>query len=267
MLLEVLISTTYTRHGSAINLANSIYSMSGVKSVIVCQLFDLISSSLKPENFDAEAYSIYFVDSKGLSKSRNFAIEKSSSIYGWFLDDDVEIDAVSLSRLLETVENQHSLAGLTFQFSDKVGRSRKEYKLVEFQHNLFSIMKVSSIEIVVNIDFVKQNKIKLDERFGLGSKYPSGEENIFLSDILKNHGVIKFIPKTVCYHPLETSSSSFFSNIQWRAKGALLARIFGFAGCFFILPFAFKRLLGNQTSVMQFFSGIKDMIKGFKDVH
>lgn len=265
MLLEALISTTYSRHHSAIALAEYIFNAAGVRSVIVCQLFDSPNFLLQPADYENRSYRIFFVTSKGLSKSRNFALENCHAKYGWLLDDDVEVDKVCLRELLSTIGSYDGVSGLTFKFSDKNGLSRKKYKEKCFKHNFFSIMKVSSIEIVINVEFLKCNNINLDDRFGLGSEYPSGEENVLLSDVLKSGGDLHFVPINICYHPLETSSSSTFSVQQWRAKGALLARVYGLLGSILIVPFVIKRLIGKQTTVGGFFKGVKGMCNGFKD--
>lgn len=266
MLIDVLISTTYQRHTRALSLAEDIFNKSGIRSIIICQTFDLELSTVAPLNFENFFCSIYFVQSRGLSISRNTAISKSNARFGWILDDDVQVCKDGILSLLATLREINIIGALSCKFTDEFGRTRKKYEEVAFTHTRSSVMKVSSIEIVLNLDFIKEKGIEFDTQFGLGSRYPSGEENIILTDIISAGGRVEYLPLTLCFHPLETSSSILYSDVQWQAKGALIRRSFGILGVLMLVPFFLKRATTGQARLLNVASGLRHMLSGFLNV-
>ncbi|MFP5005331.1 hypothetical protein ACLFLN_06240 [Acinetobacter pittii] len=93
--------------------------------------------------------------------------------------------------------------------------------------NKFSIMKVSSVEIVFNKESILSKNIGFDERFGLGSFFKSGEENIFLSDCLKSGLNIYAVNQKLVFHPFESSGKIINDNFFYD-RGAVFFRIYGF---------------------------------------
>jgi uncharacterized membrane protein SirB2 len=82
--------------------------------------------------------------------------------------------------------------------------------------------------------------VEFDERFGLGATFNSGEENIFLIDILKNGFVLKHIEDRLVFHE-GVSTGYIFNEAYFVTKGAMLRRMFGLLS-FFLLPlFVFKK--------------------------
>jgi hypothetical protein len=262
MLLQCLISTTYNRYLNATSLAEDIFRNCGITSVICCQTFDA-PTNIHPESFSTEAYSLHFSDTKGLSISRNILLSLSKGHFSWILDDDVSPCFTGIRNLLSFLEANLDIAALSCKFTDVDGVSRKNYKNHMFEHGIFSVMKVSSIELILNSRFLCESSITFDENFGLGAKYPSGEENILLSDIVRKRGLIKFYPEVICFHPLVTSASVKFDQKSWKARGALMRRVFGAFGLLFFVPFFLRRVRAGQTSFSNIFSAISNMVTGF----
>ena len=61
---------------------------------------------------------------------------------------------------------------MTFRYSNS--SKEKPYKKYKNLHKLnkINLLKISSIEIVAKTSFVKENNIRFNENFGLGSKIP-----------------------------------------------------------------------------------------------
>ena len=85
------------------------------------------------------------------------------------------------------------VVALSFQIFDPESRQfYKNYRQDAVSNLDFrGILRISSIEFFINLDKVNKGNLRFDERFGLGAKYPSGEENILLADLLKRN--IKFL--------------------------------------------------------------------------
>ncbi len=265
MKFNTLISTTSKRCSSAIQLAEDIYIQTGITSIIVCQTFDRESNAEFSDEIH-QAFSIFYADQRGLSKSRNLAIKLSNADFGFILDDDVSLNFEGFKQTINFLSGESEFAAVTCKFLDDDGRTRKSYKTNIFRHNLRTIMQVSSIEIILNLNFIKENCICFDERFGLGAIYSSGEENIILSDIIGSGGEVCYYPSVNFIHPVITSASGIYSHAMWVSKGALIRRIFGFKGVFAIIPFLWRRFFSNNLKISNSGLALFLMLKGFLHV-
>lgn len=210
--------------------------------------------------------SVVFIDKyeKGLSKSRNCAIDAVNGGICLITDDDVSFDPDLFDSIREAYSMYPDADIITFQAKTPEGEFFKTYPTSPFMHNTKSVARVSSIEMTFRIDSIKKANIKFDEQFGLGAQYPTGEEFIFLTDALKKGLRIYFYPKVLAVHPKESSGSTLDEKI-FIAKGAMFARVFGFKGYAVSLLFAIKKysMYKNKFSVFIAFSR---MIEGAKSI-
>lgn len=134
--------------------------------------------------------------SKGLSQSRNLGLDSlDGTDYVLIADDDVAYVPNFESIIKDSIEKFIDAFGITFQIITPEGELYKKYPLNGFNHDWRSILKVSSISVLLNFKRWTQTNVHFDTRFGIGNNYPSGEENIFLSDCLKKGGIIRYVPK------------------------------------------------------------------------
>ncbi|MCW8333622.1 hypothetical protein [Vibrio paucivorans] len=178
----------------------------------------------------------------GLSRSRNLAIDLCQTDYIVFSDDDngyIENLKVTLDTGL--IDNDFPEL-ISFMISDVDGNLFKAYPSNKFSHTRRSILRLSSIENVVNIDFLRRNNIRFNEEFGLGSTYPSCEQGIFGNDILKHSGRCLFIPEVIAIHPLENSGLDFYEPQNALTRKKMLINVFGFGGYFYTLMFFLVKL-------------------------
>lgn len=178
---------------------------------------------------------------KGLSYSRNYGLSKARTSYAYLLDDDVQLDANAPANVLTAI-NHYKADVLTFLHT--IGGQLKKNALKKVtKHNWYTAGRVSSIDLCINLDFIKRNGISFDESFGLGSMYPSGEEYIFLRDCLRAHGAVVHVPEIVAHHPPITSGTDFFSCVDYvLAKRKMFQRATHRKISFELLAFYFKKL-------------------------
>jgi glycosyltransferase involved in cell wall biosynthesis len=159
----------------------------------------------------------------GLCKSRNVAIDNCNTDYIYILDDDIQLMPNALDSILTTIEREHAA------YAFKHAKKKKDMLAVKsFKHNIFTLSSVSSIDMCLNVNFIKQHQLVFDERFGLGTQLPSGEEYILLTDILKCKGVILNVPVLIALHPHESSGADFYSSvIKIKAKKEMFIRVTG----------------------------------------
>jgi len=197
---------------------------------------------------------------KGLSLSRNRAIENIDDGIVIITDNDVYFSKDTIQRVVSAFEKYSDMDILTFQFETPNGEYTKKYKNYFFKHNKFTLSKVASIEIAFRVKSIKDKGLKFNEKFGLGSVYKSSEEYIFLVDALEKGLKIGFVPEVISYHPNEASGSNFNNLELIVAKGAMIRKVFGIIGfpiCFYM---AFRKY---KLSNYSFYKFISLMLNGF----
>ena len=124
------------------------------------------------------------LEKTGLSYSRNEGFKYVSGNYITISDDDCWYMPNSLEIVNNEINKRNKkFQVLSFKIFDPINHIpfKSNYLLKEKEFKRLDILRCSSIEIFFHKDII--NKIHFDERFGVGSIYPSGEENIFLTDI------------------------------------------------------------------------------------
>lgn len=257
---ELIISTVFSGLTKTKFLAENCYLTTGIRSTIVCQLFEVDIKSFQNEY--TPAYDIIYSLDKGLARSRMLGILSSSADLVWITDDDIEVipqGAIAAFKEIELSNDDF----ITTKYAVSENTERKRYSTSEFIHSRVSIMKVSSIEIIINRNKILDKGIAFDTRFGLGAIYKSGEENIFLADILRKGGKGRFLPIITSIHRDLTSGGDFTSNTANFAKGAIFRRVFSFSGIPLLIAFYIKRLLKKEVKLARFFTSLVSSFKGF----
>ncbi|MED5526633.1 MAG: hypothetical protein VX447_18030 [Pseudomonadota bacterium] len=202
----------------------------------------------------------------GLSISRNTLLRLVESTYAYFTDDDIVIDEFGIITLLNKLKNSNCIAA-TGKVIVPDGSEFKSYNSKERFLSLKELARVSSVEILFNVKMVKSLHCAYDERFGLGSVYPSSEEFVLLSDLSKKNQRILFSPIVVCTHPPESSGMEFYkSDDRIKAKGAMCRRVFGvIKGVGALLFFSFSKWprYRNEISLWRF---IVQAFNGFLEI-
>lgn len=207
---------------------------------------------------------VFFLDKIGLANNRNHCLElacsKNELDYVYIADDDIKINISEVKLLVKKMVNDGVDLGAG-RVSSSTGWF-KNYIGNEYDIKLVQAAKISSVEMILKVDFIKDNNIRFDSLFGLGSHFPSGEEFIFVSDVLKTKGKARYYPITLCEHPPISSGKDFFTNHKKiEAKGAMLYRVFGFYSYIYMFVFALKKYKLYRSEI-NFFKFLYFMIKG-----
>jgi len=173
--------------------------------------------------------------------------------YGFIADDDVVIDISALQKAVDCAENYEAdILVCRFSYSDG---GMNSYPADGFRYGVRSLTSVCSIEILIRIESLRKKSILFDERFGLGTSLPSGEEFIFLTDVLKSRLEIRHSSCVVCIHPPVTSGMDFFTTEEKvLAKREMLIRVFGvWAPLVMVIFFAKKARVLFANNKLKFF--------------
>lgn len=194
-------------------------------------------------------------DQKGLSRSRNLAISNCPTKWAYILDDDVDVidsPEPSLARILKQRPNLNAIV-----FNHYVDHKifRPIIRNIPFAPLILKILSVTSFEIAIDTEFIKNKNITFDERFGLGSTYAIGEEAIFLMDLVHIGGNIHFENKPFVNHPGKSTGLSYPTPQSVLARGAFIERACSKYFLFIALLYTVKAypLYHKNFSPFQFF--------------
>lgn len=223
----------------------------------------IIVNQMMPEYQENQEKNVfmYSYNEKGLSKSRNRLLEHMTGDIEIITDDDVTFLKEYEKIVKDSYKNNPDADIIIFNI--KIGDNIKGGNN-HFQYNKFSLLSVASCQITFKSKSIKDKKIIFNENFGLGSKYLSGEENIFLNDCLKAGLKIIHVPICIFFHPEEGTTGDIWNELQIKTKGALSYEIFG------NLNFLFKYYMAifkynDYKNKFSFFKFIKLFNEGIKE--
>jgi len=208
----------------------------------------------------------YSFNEKGLSKSRNRLLSLMRSELFVISDDDIEFLPGAFEQIEQAFQSNPDQDILTFEMQLPNGQPRKHYPSHSYQHNKFSIGKVSSCEVAGKTRSLRLSKVQFDESFGLGAVYPTGEETIFLRDCLNSNLKIRFVPLTISMHPAESTGRQFSENSE-KARGAVFCRLYGKLSYLIGFAFYFRKrgavqsTIGYKRALCAYLSGIEEFRK------
>lgn len=221
----------------------------------------IINQGVEMESEESEGFiSIFNTSEKGISKSRNMALRKAREEICLIADDDIIYKSNALELIQKAFDDNPNADIITFQIETPDGGMFKNYSKDEFWHNERSLLKVSSVDIALRRESIVNKKIEFDELFGLGSKYNTGEQNIFLIDCIRNGLKIKYMPIPIVIHPYE-NSGRVLDEKHLISKGAVFYRIFKMKGILINFIFGLKKR-NEFTGDIGVIKAIKLMLKG-----
>lgn len=162
---------------------------------------------------------------RGLSRSRNRALDAARADIVLLADDDIHyVDG--FTELVRTEFGRYPEAvAITFQFSaDGSDRPHKAYRSQAAHHDRCSIAGISSIEVALRPALLQG--VRFDERFGLGTEHPAGEEALFFDELLRRGAQAWYRPSLLCTHCGVSSGHRPWSKAQTRTKAAVTRRLF-----------------------------------------
>lgn len=154
---------------------------------------------------------------RGLSRSRNLAIQKADADVCILCDNDVVYEPGYDREILSRFEKYPDADILVF-FIERPERQQPVFDHVK-KMNYLSVMKIFSPEIAFRRKSVEN--LSFRECFGAGAEYAMGEENIFLYDALRSGLKILYVPVRIA--KLKHTESTWFQGYTdkfFRDRGA-----------------------------------------------
>jgi glycosyltransferase involved in cell wall biosynthesis len=214
-------------------------------------------------NLDKDGFKIKWINSKnrGLSRSRNMAIDNADRTICVLADDDLEYVPNYRDIILQHFKLYPDADVIAFQV-EGIEAKFKDYYPKPRKINYLTSMKISSVEIAFRLDKVKAANIRFNELFGAGAKYCMGEENIFLIECLKKGLNVHYVPKKIAYlHIGESSWFKGFNDNYFINRGAIFAAMSKRFSVPLIVQFAIRKhkLFKDEMTRIQ---AIKLMLEG-----
>ncbi len=243
--LEVMICT-YGAAGICRVAEHSHPHVEGVRYLVGWQMPQGEEAPEVPPELMRDDFTIYRHESAGLSKNRNYILSRASAPILLFSDDDVDYTADGLKGVIDAFDSHPDCDLLTFRYDTDV--PWKKY-LAEERSIWSGIRRYYPIciEIAFRREAV-QERIALDERFGVKAPVPAGEEDVFIEDCRRAGLRGRFVPLTICRH---AGSSTFEREDGLErhipVKAAVNARIFTYTWPLRMLLHSFRDARSRRT--------------------
>jgi len=257
MKLEVLVSTMNREDLSLVNKMN-------IKSDV------LIVNQSPTSDYDFEIKKEFNIrmlsfKEKGLSKSRNRALQNAQGDICLIADDDVRYHDDYVDKVINAHTEYADYDIIVFAVpTTNIDREKKYYTRVKRMGYVRSL-KIASFEISFKRKSIIDNKILFNEEFGAGSgQYSMGEENIFIYQCLKKGLKILYLPIEIGLVTHEESTWFFGYNQKYFIdKGACYAAMSPKYAYLIAWQFGLRKYL-NYKKEVNFIDAIINMQKGIR---
>ncbi len=220
----------------------------------------IVINQCDKESFEVyNNFNIFSYCEKGVSNSRNRALEKASEDIILFSDDDIVYDKDYEKIILEEFKKNKKADVIMFNL-DSPNRDYKKIKKDKKIH-IYNSLRYATFNIACRRKSIEN--IKFNPKFGPGAKFSNGSDTMFIVDLFKNKLNVYCSSKNIgtVYHPTSTwfhgYNEKFFYN-----KGALFSAINYRFRHFLFLQFLIRSK--NIFTEMNFFEAYKNMLKGSK---
>ena len=169
---------------------------------------------------------VSYLDSLGVTKSRNYMIDNAKGDYLFFGDDDIDWEIDNIWEIVDYFKNHsdtHLISGRTL---NEDGFYRKSYSNRSRKLNFFNSAKTGTVEMAIRVNQFRLSRIYFDEAFGAGSENFLGDEYIFITDALKQGIRCQYLPIDFSMHKGISSGVIYGSVEDAQARSAVLSRVF-----------------------------------------
>lgn len=262
--LEILMSTMNKTSLSFLDTIFPNYKLKDLHVLIINQ-----TEANKELHSDYENIRVINSYEKGLSKSRNLAIKNALGDICLIADDDIEYIEDFENIIIESFEKFDDASVIRFKIDTFSGDAYKTYPNISKRLTVKNdIENTSSIEIAFKRTHIVANNLKFDPLFGLGSNFQSGEEYLFLKEVLKKRLPIYIENKFIVKHKYLRSTSNMANKDFIRTQAVHYYKDYGVFSYFalfkFIIFLVRKRMIPINELLLKYkigLQGIKSFIK------
>lgn len=154
---------------------------------------DASSNTCYAQNSSCGNIRMLNTNTRGLSKSRNLAIQHAGGDVCLLCDDDEQLDSSYEKVILKAYEALSDADIICFRISNQPSRlKQKTQRLTKW-----TAMRIASWQITFRRESILKSGIRFDEDMGAGTGNGGGEEVKFLRDCIKAGLKAYYVPKSI----------------------------------------------------------------------
>ena len=177
-----------------------------------------------PESISSRSdFRVILSTSRGLSRNRNTGLDHARRELILIADDDTDYSSEGLEGIIHAFRRHPDCGFLSFRVDTDTNPKTHPTESFDWRQPPKG-MYICSIELALRLEAVAG--LRFDERFGVGSFFCAGEEDIFMADMLRKGIKGRFMPLTICFHPGPTTTGKVDETLQTEAKGATFRLVF-----------------------------------------
>ncbi len=221
MSLEILLSTTERED---LSFLEKIFPAGEVSYRLL-----VVNQSTEGKRIPLEGLPSYIrvinVEEKGLSRSRNLALEHAEGDVLLLADDDIRYFPGFVRRILD-VHSTRSDGIIIFPMKNPEGLYFGKHRMKPYKMN--DVRHVYSPQISMKRNFVRMQKLRYDERFGLGSEFSDAENYVLLQSLIRR-GIKPLYAggEAIVEHATLTSSHDLKNPGNFKARMAVFKMFHG----------------------------------------
>lgn len=214
MKLQVLLSVMHQTNHDILSRANIQSDAIVINQTDIC----------KKEVFQYEGSTIQFLsfDERGVGLSRNNALMRADADIAVIADDDIRYVDGYEQKILHAFEKQPDADMIVFNVPSN-NPDRPSYHIKKSGRvRLHNCLRYGAYRMAFRVDKIRQKNIYFSLLFGGGAKYSSGEDSLFIYEIIKSG--LKVYRSPVVIGSVDQQSSTWFEGYTdkfFRDKGAL----------------------------------------------
>lgn len=219
------------------------------------------------ERFEYSGKEIIWINTteRGLSRSRNMALEYATADICLLVDDDEHLRD-GYEKIIESAFEGCPYADLITFNIHSIDNKRKRFENKKNrQLRFYNIMRYGSARIAFKKKSIDKNSIRMNVDFGAGSIVSNGEDSIFLVDCLKAKMKAYSWPETIA--DIDDNDSTWFAGYTEKFfldKGMVFAAISSHLGGVLCLQYVIRHK--EFTKSIGFSRAFKKMLEGCKIV-
>lgn len=154
-------------------------------------------------------------ETKGVSVSRNIALENATADIVMVADDDLLFDCDGIQSVVNFFNECEYVDVVIAKLKAKNRSSFRDYSRYVNKKRINGRVEACSCELFFRVKSIRG--VLFDTRFGVGSKYPGFEENLFLHQLHKRDCHFFFVNEFIAIH-----NESFHTGLR-RDKDYMIA--------------------------------------------
>lgn len=234
--------------------------------VVINQCFKIDNCHFKPSAANVEWHNVY---EKGISRSRNKALEKSKADVCILTDDDVRFTD-DYEKIVATAHEEYPEADIIAFIVERTGTKRlKKFRKKRTWNKYLGTMKISSVEITLKRKSIMDAGLKFNPFLGTGEQFFCGEESTFLFDAVRSKLKILYLPLKIA--ETNTDDSTWFKGYDEKYLHSMGAAYYNMSKRWYrFLAMQFAVRHKNLFKQYSFFEAYKYLIEGaklYKEMH